>query len=131
MRSVWQRMRWLDDIIHSMDMSLSKLWEMVKDRQAHHAAVHGLTKSQTWLSDWTTEITLKFITEVTPKIYILRHDTKSWEVRTIFLMHLKLNWKVWLSDRACYHLIFKVVVNRFLSFKKFNTSLKIMINNLS
>jgi len=56
-----QRKRWLGGIINSMHMNLSKLWKIVKDGEAWSAAIHGVTKSQTWLSDWTITTILEIL----------------------------------------------------------------------
>ena len=67
-----QRMRWLDGIIDSMDMSLSRLWELLMDREAWCAAVHGITKSQRQLSDWT-ELNEQLEFEIKNKTCIICH----------------------------------------------------------
>ena len=65
----WQRMRWLDGIIDPVDMSLSKLWEIVKIVKAWRAAVYGIAKSQTQLSDWTTTATSRQAVENSEEEY--------------------------------------------------------------
>ena len=63
-RREWQKTKWLDGITDSMDMSLSKLWDMVVDREAWRVTGHGVTKSWTWMSDWTTTNYSRWLAEI-------------------------------------------------------------------
>ena len=99
----WQRMRWLNGITDSMDVSLSELWEMVINREAWRVAIHGVTKSQTLLSDWTellkktleSPLNCKEVQAVHHKgdqfwVFIGRTDAKA-ETPILLLPHAK-NW---------------------------------------